>query len=62
MACSRGGILALWRIKAITFEVIRVIDYQTAIPGIARAQFASVYMDEPFSGHAPLIVDYDYQI
>lgn len=61
MACSRGGIVALWRIKAITFELIRVIDYQTAMPGSARAQFASVYMDQPFSGHAPLIVDYDYR-
>ena len=37
------------------------IDYQIATPGIAaRAKSASVYKDQRFSDHAPLIVDYDY--
>ena len=37
------------------------IDYQIATPGIAaRATSASVYKDQRFSDHAPLIVDYDY--
>lgn len=35
------------------------IDYQIATPGIAaRAVAASVYKDERFSDHAPLIIDY----
>ena len=37
------------------------IDYQIATPALAaRAQAASVYKDQKFSDHAPLIVDYDY--
>jgi exodeoxyribonuclease-3 len=37
------------------------IDYQIATPGIAaKAKSASVYKDERFSDHAPLIVDYDH--
>ncbi|OYZ26191.1 MAG: DNA-(apurinic or apyrimidinic site) lyase [Hydrogenophilales bacterium 16-64-40] len=36
------------------------IDYQIATPGIAaKATSASVYKDQRFSDHAPLIVDYD---
>jgi exodeoxyribonuclease-3 len=39
------------------------IDYQIATPGIAaRARSASVYKDQRFSDHAPLIVDYDYAL
>lgn len=35
------------------------IDYQIATPGVAATvQAASVYKDERFSDHAPLIVDY----
>ena len=38
------------------------IDYQIATPGIAaKAKSASVYKDQRFSDHAPLIVDYDYR-
>lgn len=37
------------------------IDYQLATPGLAAtAQSASVYKDQRFSDHAPLIVDYAY--
>jgi exodeoxyribonuclease-3 len=37
------------------------IDYQIATPGIAaRARAASVYKEQRFSDHAPLIVDYDH--
>ena len=39
------------------------IDYQIATAGIAAtARSTSIYKDERFSDHAPLIVDYDYQI
>ena len=37
------------------------IDYQIATPGIAAtARQASVYKEQRFSDHAPLIIDYDY--
>ncbi len=39
------------------------IDYQIATPGIAaKAKSVSIYKDERFSDHAPLIVDYDLSI
>ncbi|WP_348943675.1 exodeoxyribonuclease III [Chitinibacter sp. FCG-7] len=39
------------------------IDYQIATPAIAAtATAASIYKDEKFSDHAPLIVDYDYPL
>ncbi len=39
------------------------IDYQIATPGIAaKARSASVYKVERFSDHAPLIVDYDFNL
>jgi exodeoxyribonuclease-3 len=39
------------------------IDYQIATPGIAaRARAASIYKTKRFSDHAPLIVDYDYEL
>ncbi len=39
------------------------IDYHIATPGIAAAaQRAAIYKDERFSDHAPLTIDYDYQI
>ncbi|MDD2743958.1 MAG: exodeoxyribonuclease III [Rhodocyclaceae bacterium] len=39
------------------------IDYQIATPGIAAtARAASVYKDERFSDHAPLIIDYDWPL
>ncbi|MEG0885974.1 MAG: exodeoxyribonuclease III, partial [Janthinobacterium sp.] len=35
------------------------IDYHVATPGIAaQAHTVSVYKDERFSDHAPLIIDY----
>jgi exodeoxyribonuclease-3 len=35
------------------------IDYQIATPGMAaRAETASIYKDEKFSDHAPLLIDY----
>ncbi len=38
------------------------IDYHIATSGIAaKATSASVYKDQRFSDHAPLIVDYDYE-
>jgi exodeoxyribonuclease III len=38
------------------------IDYQIATPGIAKkAKKASIYMDEVFSDHAPVVIDYDYK-
>jgi exodeoxyribonuclease III len=39
------------------------IDYHIATPGIAAAaQHVAIYKDERFSDHAPLTIDYDYQI
>lgn len=39
------------------------IDYQIATPGIAaKARQASVYKDEKFSDHAPLVIDYDFSV
>jgi exodeoxyribonuclease-3 len=39
------------------------IDYHIATPGIAaKAKKTSIYVDEFFSDHAPLIVEYDYKI
>ena len=39
------------------------IDYQISTPGIAAlAREASVYKDERFSDHAPLIIDYDHPL
>jgi exodeoxyribonuclease-3 len=39
------------------------IDYQIATPGIAsRARAVSIYKTRRFSDHAPLIVDYDYEL
>jgi exodeoxyribonuclease-3 len=39
------------------------IDYQIVTPGIAaRARAASIYTAKRFSDHAPLIIDYDFDI
>ncbi len=39
------------------------LDYQIATPGIAAtAQQASVYKDQKFSDHAPLVVDYGFSL
>ena len=39
------------------------IDYHIATPGLAAtAKSSSIYKDERFSDHAPLIVDYDYTL
>ena len=39
------------------------IDYQIATPGIAAtARAASIYKNRRFSDHAPLIIDYDFEL
>ena len=39
------------------------IDYHITTPGIAQtARLASIYMDQRFSDHAPLTVDYDMSL
>ena len=39
------------------------IDYQIATPGIAaKARAAKIYTNRRFSDHAPLIIDYDYDL
>jgi exodeoxyribonuclease-3 len=39
------------------------IDYQIATPGIAaKAVKASIYKSRRFSDHAPLVIDYDYEM
>jgi exodeoxyribonuclease-3 len=39
------------------------IDYQVITPGLAdRVRAARIYKDKRFSDHAPLIMDYDYEL
>ena len=39
------------------------LDYQLATPGIAaKAKATSIYKDERFSDHAPLTIDYDFEL
>jgi exodeoxyribonuclease-3 len=39
------------------------IDYHVATPGVAAAaREVEIYKDERFSDHAPLTIDYDYDI
>ena len=39
------------------------IDYQIATPGIAAtARAASIYRNRRFSDHAPLVIDYEYDL
>ena len=39
------------------------IDYQVVTPGLKnKIKTASIYKDERFSDHAPLIIDYDYKL
>jgi exodeoxyribonuclease-3 len=39
------------------------IDYQLATPQLAKgASKATVYKDQKFSDHAPLMIDYDWSI
>jgi exodeoxyribonuclease-3 len=39
------------------------IDYQIATPGIAsKAHAVSIYRNRRFSDHAPLVIDYDYEL
>ena len=39
------------------------IDYQVISGGLSdKVKSASIYKDERFSDHAPLIIDYDYQV
>jgi exodeoxyribonuclease-3 len=39
------------------------IDYHVSTPGLAdRARAADIYRDERFSDHAPLTMDYDYDV
>ena len=39
------------------------LDYQVISPGLeSKVLAASIYKDERFSDHAPLIMDYDYKL
>jgi exodeoxyribonuclease-3 len=39
------------------------IDYQIATPGFAAtAKRAAIYKKQRFSDHAPLTIDYDYEL
>ncbi len=39
------------------------LDYQIATPGIAaKATAASIYKNRRFSDHAPLVIDYDFEL
>ncbi len=39
------------------------LDYQLATPGLAaKARRESIYLEQRFSDHAPLIIDYDFRL
>jgi exonuclease III len=39
------------------------LDYRLATPGIAaKARRESIYLDQHFSDHAPVTVDYDFKL
>jgi exodeoxyribonuclease-3 len=39
------------------------LDYHLATPGLAAlAQRESIYLEQRFSDHAPLIIDYDFTL
>ena len=39
------------------------IDYQLATPGVARlARSEHIYLEQRFSDHAPLLIDYDFRL
>ncbi|HKX42892.1 MAG TPA: exodeoxyribonuclease III, partial [Burkholderiaceae bacterium] len=39
------------------------IDYQIATPGIAaKAKTEQIYLEQRFSDHAPLVIDYDFTL
>ena len=39
------------------------LDYQLATPGIAaKARREAIYLDQRFSDHAPLTIDYDFKL
>jgi exodeoxyribonuclease-3 len=39
------------------------IDYHLATPGLAAlARREQIYLDQRFSDHAPLVIDYDFQL
>ena len=39
------------------------IDYHLATPGVAaKARREGIYLQERFSDHAPLIIDYDFRL
>jgi exodeoxyribonuclease-3 len=39
------------------------IDYHLAAPGMAAlARRESIYLDQRFSDHAPLTIDYDFKL
>ncbi|MCC7039997.1 MAG: exodeoxyribonuclease III [Burkholderiales bacterium] len=61
----RPGQYTWWsnRGEAWTKNVGWRIDYQIATPAIAaRARAASIYKNRRFSDHAPLVIDYDFDL
>jgi len=39
------------------------LDYQIATPGLAaKARRAAIYLEQRFSDHAPLVIDYDFKL
>jgi exodeoxyribonuclease III len=39
------------------------LDYHLATPGIAaRARREHIYLEQRFSDHAPLVIDYDFKL
>lgn len=39
------------------------MDYHLATPGVARrAKAEHIYLEQRFSDHAPLVIDYDFEL
>ena len=57
-----GGGHDTWLQLALFWAFCR-IDYQLATPGVAAlARREHIYLDQRFSDHAPLTIDYDFKL
>ena len=57
-----GGLHDTWLQLALLWAFCR-IDYQLATPGVAAlARREHIYLDQRFSDHAPLTIDYDFKL
>jgi len=51
------------RLQSNELQVFCRTDYHLATPGLAAlARQAHIYREQKFSDHAPLMIDYDFQL